>query len=87
MTAALIIILVFAVKTRQKINAYGKDNILWRRVKVVEDPEAVGDVEAWVSEGGPAFLPLSFVQNIFTPIENSLDCPTESLVILISIDE
>ncbi|XP_042562599.1 occludin isoform X2 [Clupea harengus] len=49
-TAALIIILVFAVKTRQKINAYGKDNILWRRVKVVEDPEAVGDVEAWVND-------------------------------------
>lgn len=50
MTIALVIILVFAVKTRQRINAYGKDNILWRRVKVVEDPNDVGDVEAWVSE-------------------------------------
>ncbi|XP_076158565.1 uncharacterized protein LOC143141736 [Alosa pseudoharengus] len=49
-TTALIIILVFAVKTRQRINAYGKDNILWRRVKVVEDPNAVGDVEAWVND-------------------------------------
>jgi len=49
-TAALIIILVFAVKTRQKINNYGKDNILWRRVKVINPDVADGDVEAWVND-------------------------------------
>ncbi|XP_063068821.1 uncharacterized protein marveld2a [Engraulis encrasicolus] len=49
-TAALIIICVFAVKTRQRINGYGKDNILWRRVKVIEPEVADGDVEAWVND-------------------------------------
>lgn len=49
-TIALIVILVFALKTRKRINAYGKDNILWRRLKVVEDPNAVEDVEAWVND-------------------------------------
>ena len=47
---ALIIMLVFALKTRQKITNYGKSNILWKKVKVVEDLEPPQeDVEAWVS--------------------------------------
>lgn len=48
--ACLIIILVFAVKTRKQINAYGKGNILWRREKPVEDPNAPPDIEDWVNE-------------------------------------
>lgn len=50
-TAALIIMLVFALKTRQKINNYGKQNILWKKVKVVDDLAPPEDVEAWVSDG------------------------------------
>ncbi|KAM9793704.1 occludin isoform 1-T1 [Syngnathus typhle] len=45
--AALIIMLVFAVKTRKKINEFGESNILWKRVKVLEDAEPPQDVEAW----------------------------------------
>ncbi|XP_008421509.1 occludin [Poecilia reticulata] len=48
-TAALIIMLVFALKTRQKINNYGKENILWKKVKVVDDLAPPEDVEAWVN--------------------------------------
>lgn len=48
-TAALIIIMVFAIKIRQRINYHGKDNILWRRVKEIEDPNSPQDVEDWVS--------------------------------------
>lgn len=48
-TAALIIMLVFALKTRQKIRGYGKSNILWKKVKVVDELQPPGDVEAWVS--------------------------------------
>lgn len=47
-TAALIIIMVFAIKTRQRINYHGKDNILWRRVKEI-DTNSPQDVEDWVS--------------------------------------
>ena len=47
--AALIIMLVFALKTRQKIRSYGKSNILWKKIKVVDDLAPPGDVEAWVS--------------------------------------
>lgn len=50
-TIALIIMLVFALKTRQKIGNYGKSNILWKRVKVVDEMEPPQDVEAWVSDG------------------------------------
>lgn len=46
---ALIVMLVFALKTRQKIRGYGKSNILWKKVKVVGEMEPAGDVEAWVS--------------------------------------
>ncbi|XP_054916581.1 occludin [Poeciliopsis prolifica] len=48
-TAALIIMLVFALKTRQKINNYGKQNILWKKFKVVDDLAPPEDVEAWVN--------------------------------------
>ncbi|XP_043952569.1 occludin isoform X2 [Gambusia affinis] len=48
-TAALIIMLVFALKTRQKINNYGKENILWKKVKVVDGLAPPEDVEAWVN--------------------------------------
>ncbi|XP_026129979.1 occludin [Carassius auratus] len=49
-TAALIIIMVFAIKTRQKINYYGKDNILWRRVKEIDEQNLPKDVEDWVND-------------------------------------
>ncbi|XP_060765260.1 occludin-like [Neoarius graeffei] len=45
----LIIIMVFAIKTRNKINAYGKGNIMWHRAKPVEDPNSLQDVEDWVN--------------------------------------
>lgn len=48
--AALIIMLVFALKTRQKINNFGKSNILWKKVKVVDEMGPPNDVEAWVSD-------------------------------------
>ncbi|XP_029300183.1 occludin [Cottoperca gobio] len=57
---ALIIMLVFALKTRQKIQHYGKSNILWKKVKVFED-QPPQDVEAWVNNvsANPEALPLS----------------------------
>ncbi|CAN9504567.1 unnamed protein product [Ophioblennius macclurei] len=48
-TAALIIMLIFALKTRQKIGNYGKSNILWKKVKVVDELGPPDDVEAWVN--------------------------------------
>lgn len=48
--AALIVILVFAFKTRQKINSYGKSNILWKKVKVVNEMPSPDGVEEWVSD-------------------------------------
>ncbi|KAG9353778.1 hypothetical protein JZ751_011901 [Albula glossodonta] len=47
-TLGLIIMLIFAVKTRQKIGSYGKENILWQRVKMVEEVQPNG-VEEWVN--------------------------------------
>ncbi|XP_077353118.1 occludin isoform X2 [Festucalex cinctus] len=47
--AALIIMLAFAVKTRKKIGEFGKSNILWKRVKVLEEAEPPQDVEEWVN--------------------------------------
>ncbi|XP_056096668.1 occludin [Rhinichthys klamathensis goyatoka] len=49
-TAALIIIMVFAIKTRQRINYHGKDNILWRHVKEIQDLNSQPDVEGWVND-------------------------------------
>ncbi|TKS84881.1 Occludin [Collichthys lucidus] len=58
---ALIIMLVFALKTRQKIHNYGKSNILWKRVKVIDEMEPPQDVEAWVNNvsAAPEALPMS----------------------------
>uniref|UniRef100_A0A665UK58 Occludin n=1 Tax=Echeneis naucrates TaxID=173247 RepID=A0A665UK58_ECHNA len=60
-TIALIIMLVFALKTRQKIRNYGKSNILWKKVKVVEEDVPPQDVEAWVNNVSvpPDELPMS----------------------------
>ncbi|KAM9306508.1 occludin [Pholidichthys leucotaenia] len=61
MTVALIIMLVFALKTRQKIGKYGKSNILWKKVKVVDNMAPPQDVEAWVNNVsvGPEVIPVS----------------------------
>lgn len=45
----LIIIMVFAILTRKKMIAYGKENIVWRKEKTVEDPNSPQDVEDWVN--------------------------------------
>lgn len=60
-TAALIIMLVFALKTRQRIQSYGKSNILWKKVKVIDEAEPPRDVEAWVNNVSavPEALPMS----------------------------
>ncbi|TNN54424.1 Occludin [Liparis tanakae] len=44
---ALIIMLVFALKTRKKIIDFGKSNVLWKKVKVIEEMQPPQDVEAW----------------------------------------
>lgn len=43
----LIILLVFAVRTRNKIRRYGRDRVQWEEVKMLRDvgPQSVG---AWV---------------------------------------
>ncbi|XP_060765596.1 uncharacterized protein LOC132873813 [Neoarius graeffei] len=58
----LIIIMVFAIKTRKKINASGKGNIMWHRVKTVDEPNAPQDVEDWVNNvsGDPALVNSDF---------------------------
>jgi len=58
---ALIIMLVFALKTRQKIRNFGKSNILWKKVKVIEEMQPPQDVEAWVNNVsvGPEVLPMA----------------------------
>lgn len=60
-TIALIIMLVFALKTRQKIQNFGKSNILWKKVKVINDAEEPRDVEEWVNNVSvvPEALPMS----------------------------
>ncbi|XP_074546053.1 occludin [Halichoeres trimaculatus] len=60
-TIALIIMLVFALKTRKKIQGYGKSNILWKKVKVIDEMEPPQDVEAWVNNvsADPEPLPMS----------------------------
>lgn len=60
-TIALIIMLVFALKTRQKIQSYGKSNILWKKVKVINDAEEPRDVEEWVNNVSavPEALPMA----------------------------
>uniref|UniRef100_A0A673LMK6 Occludin a n=1 Tax=Sinocyclocheilus rhinocerous TaxID=307959 RepID=A0A673LMK6_9TELE len=72
-TAALIIIMVFAIKTRQRINNHGKDNILWRRVKEMNDQNSPQDVEDWVSMILLFFALLAEVQsnqNVFRHLQH-----------------
>ncbi|KAM3599595.1 uncharacterized protein V6R79_008279 [Siganus canaliculatus] len=59
-TVALVIMLVFALKTRQKMQNYGKSNILWKKVKVIEE-EPPRDVEEWVNNvsAPPEAVPMS----------------------------
>ncbi|MBN3324166.1 OCLN protein, partial [Atractosteus spatula] len=47
---ALVVILAFAVITRNKINRYGKERILWNKFKVIDEveEEAPAHVEEWV---------------------------------------
>ncbi|XP_076855106.1 occludin b isoform X2 [Brachyhypopomus gauderio] len=55
---ALIILLVFAVKTRQQMNRYGRQRVLWEEPKTYNDGFSHG-VEKWVTDvsGDPeAFL-------------------------------
>ncbi|KAJ8287117.1 hypothetical protein GJAV_G00047840 [Gymnothorax javanicus] len=47
-TIALIIMLIFAVKTRKKIGNHGKENVLWDKVRMVDEPQPAG-VEDWVN--------------------------------------
>uniref|UniRef100_A0A673CNL7 Occludin n=1 Tax=Sphaeramia orbicularis TaxID=375764 RepID=A0A673CNL7_9TELE len=60
-TGALIVMLVFALMTRKRIQEYGKSNILWRRVKVIDDNAPPQDVEAWVNNVSvpPQEIPIS----------------------------
>ncbi|XP_061783372.1 occludin isoform X1 [Nerophis lumbriciformis] len=73
--AALIIMLVFAVKTRKKLINYGKSNILWKRVKMVDDAEPPQDVEAWVNNVSvpPQELPMSDYPENMRSSRNHLD--------------
>ncbi|XP_066506514.1 uncharacterized protein [Hoplias malabaricus] len=87
-TICLVIIMVFAIKTRQKINMYGKENILWRREKVFEDPEPPQHVEDWVNnvsgapEPGLSEYPEKFggSQNYLDDNSSVYDKPPESLL-------
>uniref|UniRef100_A0A3B5KWQ3 Uncharacterized protein n=1 Tax=Xiphophorus couchianus TaxID=32473 RepID=A0A3B5KWQ3_9TELE len=51
----LIILLVFAVKTRSLIQRWGQDRILWEEVKIINSPphNSVGE---WVSRNGNEFI-------------------------------
>lgn len=53
----LIILLVFAVKTRSLIQRWGQDRILWEEVKIINSPphNSVGE---WVSRNGNEFVNL-----------------------------
>ncbi|KAJ8380665.1 hypothetical protein SKAU_G00014430 [Synaphobranchus kaupii] len=61
----LIILLVFASKTRQKIRRHGKANILWEEVKLVGDGMS-HDVGEWVNKvsGMPEVLVSDYPDNI-----------------------
>ena len=64
--AALIVMLVFALKTRQKIRGFGKSNILWKKIKVVDELAPPGDVEAWVSTTASSRFSPSLFEPFFT---------------------
>uniref|UniRef100_UPI0037E75BC9 occludin n=1 Tax=Semicossyphus pulcher TaxID=241346 RepID=UPI0037E75BC9 len=72
---ALIIMLVFALKTRKKIQNYGKSNILWKKVKVIDGTEPPQDVEAWVNNvsSNPEALPMSEYPEKLRGSRNHLD--------------
>ncbi|XP_056146559.1 occludin [Lampris incognitus] len=74
-TAALVVMLVFALKTRQKIRNYGKSNILWKRVKVIDEDVPPQDVEAWVNNvsSAPEVLPMSDYPEKLAGSESHLD--------------
>ncbi|XP_034048520.1 occludin [Thalassophryne amazonica] len=78
--AALIIMLVFALKTRQKINSYGKSNILWKRVKVIDDVTPPQDVEAWVNNVSvpPEAVPMSGSRSHLDDTSTNYDKPPYS---------
>ncbi|XP_028457599.1 occludin [Perca flavescens] len=63
---ALIIMLVFALKTRQGIQNFGKSNVLWKKVKVLNEMEPPPDVEAWVNtvSHGPEVLPMGYPEKM-----------------------
>lgn len=74
-TAALIIMLVFALKTRQKIQKFGKSNILWKNVKAVDDLAPPQDVEEWVNNVSsvPGGVPISDYPEKLSSSRNYLD--------------
>uniref|UniRef100_H3D7N8 Occludin a n=1 Tax=Tetraodon nigroviridis TaxID=99883 RepID=H3D7N8_TETNG len=74
-TIALIVMLVFALKTRQKIGNYGKSNILWKKVKVIDEMEPPRDVEAWVNDVSvpPEVVPMSEYSEKLRSSRNQLD--------------
>ncbi|XP_030599256.1 occludin [Archocentrus centrarchus] len=74
-TAALIIMLVFAVKTRQKILNFGKSNILWKKVKIIDDLGPPQDVEEWVKNVSsvPGGVPISDYPDKLRGSRNDLD--------------
>ncbi|XP_035996528.1 occludin isoform X2 [Fundulus heteroclitus] len=74
-TAALIIMLVFALKTRQKIQHHGKDSILWKKVKIVDGLSPPEDVEAWVNNvsAPPEEVPIADYPNKLRGSRSYLD--------------
>ncbi|XP_028835035.1 occludin [Denticeps clupeoides] len=73
-TAALVIIVVFAVKTRKTIIRHGKENILWHRVKELEPQANHEEVEAWVNDvsGSPEPVVADYPEK-FGGSRNNLD--------------
>ncbi|XP_077416655.1 occludin b isoform X2 [Vanacampus margaritifer] len=63
---ALIILLVFAVKTRSSIRRWGRDRILWEEVKVVNDSHSIGQ---WVKNvsGEPETLVNDYNDQVGAP--------------------
>ncbi|XP_077456014.1 occludin b [Stigmatopora argus] len=63
---ALIILLVFAVKTRASIRRWGRDRILWEEVKIVKDSHSIGE---WVKNvsGEPETLMNDYNDQVGAP--------------------
>ncbi|XP_051924230.1 occludin b [Hippocampus zosterae] len=63
---ALIILLVFAVKTRSSIRRWGRDRILWEEVKVINDSRSIGE---WVKNvsGEPETLVNDYNDQVGAP--------------------